>query len=62
MQYKQDIYGMYSPDYDITTIMVDTYDENDLMISSEVVGWYHGQPNDKDNATFFGKLKCKHDW
>ena len=57
---RQDIYGIYSHEYDFTTIMVETYNENGQKLTSEVVGWYHGKPDDILTAMYYGKLKCDH--
>ena len=54
---EQNKYGIYQKNYDITFIMVDTY-ENEEIISSECVGWYHGEPSEEDNEHFTNKLKA----
>ena len=58
---KKDKYGIYQENYDITFIMVDTW-EDDEIISSECVGWYHGEPNEEDNEHFIVKLKGTYEW
>ena len=59
---KEDIYGVYAPSWDITFIMIDRYDKHGEIVSSECVGWYHGEPSEEDNKTFKGKLKAKYNW
>lgn len=54
---KQEKYGVYSNEMDATFIMVDTF-KNGEIISSECVGWYHGEQNEEDNEYFTGKLKA----
>lgn len=54
---KKEKYGVYQQNYDITFIMVDTL-LDDLIFSSECVGWYHGEPTKEDNEYFTGKLKA----
>ena len=58
---KQDKYTMYQNEYDVTFIMVDTW-EDDEIISTECVGWYYGKPNKEDNELFVGKLKGTYEW
>ena len=58
---KQDKYGIYQANYDRTFIIIDTY-KDDEIISSECVGWYHGEPNKEDNEFFTGKLKASYEW
>ena len=54
---KVEKYGVYQANYDMTFIMVDIY-ENGEIISSECVGWYHGEPSEENNEYFTGKLKA----
>lgn len=58
---KQEKYGVYAAEMDATFIMVDTYKDEEI-ISSECVGWYHGEPSEKDNEYFTGKLKATFEW
>ena len=58
---KKDKYWIYQENYDITFIMIDTY-EDDEIISSECVVWYYGSPNEEDNEQFIGKLKASYEW
>lgn len=54
---KKELYGVYAPNWDMTFIMEDIFNEKGDIVSTECVGWYYGEPNDKDNETFKGKLK-----
>lgn len=57
---KQKKYGIYQKNYDITFIMIDTYEDEEI-ISSECVGWYYGSSNEEDNEYFTHKLKTTYD-
>ena len=59
---RKETYGVYAPSWDITFIMVDTYDKNGDITTSECVGWYHGEPTEADNETFKGSLIARYDW
>ena len=59
---KKELYGVYAPNWDITFVMEDTTDQNGDVISTECVGWYYGEPSNKDNEHFKGKLKAHYDW
>jgi hypothetical protein len=54
---KKDKYGIYQESYDMTFIIVDTW-EDDEIVSTECVGWYFGAPNEEDNEYFTDKLKA----
>lgn len=58
---KKEKYTTYAPDTDINFIMIDTY-ENGEIISTECVGWYHGDENEEDTEYFTGKLKGVYNW
>lgn len=58
---KQEIYTTYAPTTDMTFIMCDTFDGEEL-VSTECVGWYHGAPFDKATNEFRGKLKAEYSW
>ena len=51
----------YSPYYDITFIMEEIYKDGEV-ISSEVKGFYYGEPDEESTKYFNGKRKCKYDW
>ena len=54
---KKEIYTTYAPDTDITFIMCDTYDGEDIN-STEVVGFYYGGPDEKLTEMYIGKVKA----
>lgn len=49
------IYEAYSPNTDMTFIMKDVYEGENLK-STEVVGWYFGEPSEESTKQFVGKL------
>ena len=51
----------YSPSYDITFIMEETYKDGEI-ISSEVKGFYYGEPDEEATKEFNGKLKATYEW
>lgn len=55
-----DVYGVYSSEFDMTTIFEDISLENGDSISTELKGFYYGEPCDEDNMKYYGKLKI--DW
>lgn len=56
---KKEKYGVYQENYDITFIMIDTYnEETQEPISLECVGWYFGKPSEEANEQFTDKLKA----
>lgn len=59
---KKELYGVYAPSWDMTFVMEDTTNSKGELISSECVGWYHGEPDEESNRHFKGKLKAKYDW
>lgn len=54
------IYTAYSPECDMTFIMKDVGHQLQELISTEVVGWYYGQPNEVDTQNFIGRLKAEY--
>jgi hypothetical protein len=52
------IFEVYSSEYDITTIFEDTY-ENGEIVSTEVVGFYFGEPFAEATKQFYGKRKAE---
>lgn len=59
---KKEIYSVYSADGDMTFIMEETTDRNGDYISTEVVGFYYGEPTEEDTKYFKGKRKAKFKW
>lgn len=56
---KSSIFTVYSKEADITTIFRDvTRRSNDTLVSTEVIGFYFGEPNEKDTELFMGSLKA----
>lgn len=53
---KEEIYTVYASNDDMTFIMKDTFDGEEIK-STEVIGWYYGEPNDEETKYFSGKLK-----
>lgn len=56
---KTEIITTYAPDTDITFILRETY-EGEEFVSTEVVGFYYGEPNDYSTSEFIGKLKAEY--
>lgn len=65
--YSTEIEGAYSKASDLTTILKHTYrlpadvecaPADFELVSTEVVGFYYGEPNDSNNKTFIGKTKA----
>lgn len=59
---KKLIYSVYSHEGDMTFIMEDIYDANGEPMSTECVGWYHGEPDERDTETYRGKLKGEYNF
>ena len=53
------IYTPYSPEYDMTFIVRDTFDEDGVLKNTEVIGFYYGEPDETVTADFIGKLKAE---
>lgn len=60
MNEKKEIYDVYAREGDMTFIMEETHDADGELISTECVGWYYGEPDDRSTATFTGKLKAEY--
>ena len=48
-----EIYTTYAPDTDITFIMEDVYNGDEL-VSTEIKGFYYGEPNTDDTKHYYG--------
>lgn len=59
---KKELYAVYAHEADITFIMEETINKKGEYISTEVVGFYYGEPTEEDNKTFKGKRKAKFNW
>lgn len=55
---RTEIYEAYSESNDITFIMEDTFNGEDLM-STECKGFYFGEPDSDATKKFYGKLKAE---
>lgn len=59
MAIVEEIVATYAPDMDMTFILRETYsDEQNIWISTEVVGFYYGEPNNDLTQQHVGKLKA----
>lgn len=56
---REEIYTVYAPDGDMTFIMKDIFD-GDEVISTEVVGWHFGEPDENSIKSYVGKLKAEY--
>lgn len=52
-------YTTYAQDTDITFILQDTFKDN-IIVSTEVIGFYYGKPDGKLNGEYKGKLKAEY--
>lgn len=59
---KKELYAVYAESADMTFVMEETYTEKGELISTECVGFYYGEPTEKDTQFFKGKLKANYDW
>ena len=50
----------YAQHDDITFIMKDTLDENGEPCKTEVIGWYHGEPDENSTQSFIGDLVAEY--
>jgi hypothetical protein len=53
----KNVYPVYSRENDITTIFEDVCN-GDILISTEVKGFYFGIPDENTTNQFYGKLKA----
>ena len=54
------VYCAYAPEFDMTFIMKDIGHNLPRLISTEVIGWYYGRPDDEATQKFTGKLKAEY--
>lgn len=57
MNQRKEVYEVYSPNYDITTIFEDVI-IGEKVISTEVKGFYWGKPEEEATQQFYGKTKA----
>ena len=55
---KEQIRTSYAPADDTTFIMRDRYDMCDNLVSTEVVGFYSGEPDEQNTVQYIGDLKA----
>ena len=55
---KKEIYSVYSHEGNMTFVMEDVYDADGEPLSTECVGWYHGEPDEESTHRFVGILKA----
>lgn len=55
---SETIYPVYAKNWDMTFIMRDITDGEELK-SMECVGWYYGEPDEESTVKFIGKLKAE---
>lgn len=57
--YRTEIYPVHNSRNDITFIMEDVYKGNDeYLVSTEIKGFYYGNPDEESNRKYYGKLKA----
>lgn len=54
---RSEIYTVYADFSDMSFIMEDTY-KDDKLISTEVKGFYYGEPKDDYTKEYYGELKA----
>ena len=52
------IFGSYNHNADVTVIVEEIYSPDGEPISTEIKGFYFGEPDEESNKTFYGKLKA----
>lgn len=58
---EKKIYTCQARNDDITFIMEDTYKDGEI-VSTEVKGFYYGEPDEEATKQFYGDLKATFDW
>ena len=56
---RKEIYSVFSQEADITFIMEEVLDGDDV-VSTEVKGFYYGMPNEEFDKVFYGDLKAEY--
>ena len=58
----EETWEAYSDEADVTTIFLSRYKdaERTQLMSTRVIGFYHGEPNDKDTEAFVGSLEANY--
>lgn len=52
------VFGSYNRNADVTVIVEEVYSPDGEPISTEIKGFYFGEPDEESNKTFYGKLKA----
>lgn len=55
-----EIQTAYSKEADMTFILKETTDADGDPISTEVIGFYYGEPNEQDTRNYLGHLKAEY--
>lgn len=55
-----EIQTAYSKEADMTFILKETTSADGDPISTEVVGFYYGEPNERDTRNYLGHLKAEY--
>jgi hypothetical protein len=55
---RTEIYDVYSSEADITFIMEDTFNDDEL-VATECKGFYYGEPDTDSTEKYYGKLKAE---
>lgn len=58
-QFKKKVDVAYSPSHDITFILEECY-MNEKIVSTEIVGFYYGEPDEKNTIAYYGKIKAQY--
>ena len=60
-----DVIPIYNSSHDITILLEQTK-VNDVITKDEIIGWYHGEPNDEDtklySTEYRGKYVAEYKW
>jgi hypothetical protein len=63
MRKKRELYGVYTPHYDITFVMQDTIDsKTGEVLTTKVTGFYSGEPDDECIEFYNGKPTARYDF
>ena len=54
------IYTVYAEKEDLTFILKETRDNKGNPVSTECVGFYYGEPNERDTTNYIGALKAEY--
>lgn len=58
---KSELIGMYSKEYDMTFVVKHDMNDNGEVISNEVTGLYHGEPNEQVTKMYNGQRTVIYD-